>query len=219
MSQKFPNSKFRVIVADASTATNEDIKGVIESFGDINLTTLINNVGGCPTVTPLEELTPQEIDAWIDLNARFPLRITRALLPTFTKTSKPRLIMTIGSLGDVGVPYAVPYGSSKAFNMSMSSCLDVEMRIEGKNLEVIGIPVGAVTEVAHNKIAATFFTPRARTMAKAALARVGCGRSIVIGYVGHAMQKFLLDLLPRSVRESVIASAMKKYREKALRNK
>jgi len=219
LNQEFPNTKFRIVVADASDASNQQIQELVSSLSDIHLTILINNVGGGSVCKPLEDHAPREVDSMMNLNARFPIQITRALLSTFTKTSDPRLIMTIGSLGTSGVPYAVPYGGSKAFNMSMSASLDVEMRTEGKNVEVIGIPVGGVTEVGHRKDAATFFTPNGRTMARAALARVGCGRAVVIGYLGHAIQIFFLELLPRAVKESLVVPIMKRYKEEALRNK
>ena len=219
LDQEFPNVKFRVLVADASSLSDGLVESLVASLIDIHLTVLVNNVGGSSTVKPLEDYTAHEVDNLINLNARFPVQLTRALLPRFTKTSDPILIMTIGSLGDAGVPYAVPYGSSKAFDMSMSASLEIEVRSEGKNIEAIGIRVGAVTEVTHRNVAATFLVPGARTMAKAALARVGSGKPIVVGYYGHAIQRFVFDALPVAAREIVIVSAMKKYKDTELRSK
>lgn len=203
-------------MADASTATNDEIEDGAISLSSLNLAVLINNVGGSSVIKPLVDHSSDQVDMIMNLNARFPIQLTRALLPYFVKNSDPTLIMTIGSLGDAyGVPYAVPYASSKGFNMSTSASLDLEVRTEDNNIEVIGILVGAVTEVGHKANKPTFFTPGARTMAKAALARVGCGRPVVVGYFGHALQKFLLDVLPNAVRESFIIPVMKDYRERA----
>ncbi|KAL6719692.1 hypothetical protein ACLMJK_001613 [Lecanora helva] len=214
LAKDYPALSFRVVVADASTSSNGEIQDIVDSLSNLNLTVLVNNVGGGSICKPLNEHTPQEVDALMDLNARFPIQLTRALLPGFIEKSGPTLIITIGSLGaDFGVPYAVPYGSSKSFNMCMSACLDIEMRSEGHRIEALGIPVGNVTDVAHKKDPATFFTPDARTMARATLARVGCGKAIAIGYAGHAVQKFWLGLLPNAVVESFIVPNMKRYRE------
>lgn len=128
--------------------------------------------------------------------------------------------MNIGSMGTAGVPYAVPYGGSKAFNMAMSASLEVEMRVEGKvDVEVLAVQVGAVTGVSHRRDGEGWFTPGAGTMARAALGRVGCGRVEVVGYVGHAVQKFWGDALPRWARESVLVPLMVRYKEEHLRSR
>lgn len=101
--------------------------------------------------------------------------------------------------------------------MAMSTSLAVEMRADGKNIEVLAIPVGKVTDVGHSKDPADFFTPGARTMARSALARVGCGRDNVVGYFGHAVQKFIFDALPSAAKESVIVPVMQRYRDNELK--
>ena len=95
----------------------------------------------------------------------------------------------------------------------------MELKSEGKDVEVLAVSVGRVTDVSHNKKEASFFTPSARTMARAALQRVGCGKSVVVGYVGHAVQKFLVGLLPSSVTSIAVASLMKGVWKESQRNK
>lgn len=206
---EYPNVSFRIAVVDASSTSHKQIGKLVASLQDLHLTVLVNNVGGVAKTSPLELLAAEEIDSTINLNARFPTQFTRALLPKLTQSRAPSLIMTIGSLADFMVPYTVTYGGSKAFNMAWSSSLALEMKAEGKNVEVLAIPVGKVTEVGHSKDPITFFTPGARTVARAALQRVGCGKAIVVGYVGHAMQKFVLDILPASLFAGVVVPRMK----------
>lgn len=102
------------------------------------------------------------------INARFPMQLTRALLPKVSRPDVPTLIMNLGSLSDQGVPYVTVYGGSKAFNMWKIASLAIEVKIEGKDIEVLAIPVGRVTDVAHNKESSPFFTPTTRVMAKPA---------------------------------------------------
>lgn len=217
----FPTLNFRIIVADASDASSAQIKDIVAKIGNLNLTILINNVGGGSVCKPFEDYTFEETDTMMNVNARFPTQLTCALLPRFTrKDAGACLIMNMGSLGTAGVPYAVPYGGAKAFNVSMSASLEVEMRVEGKlGVEVLAVQVGAVTGVSHRGDAATVFTPGAGTMARAALGRVGCGRAEVVGYVGHAVQKFVADALPRWARESVLVPVMVRYKEEHLRSR
>ena len=213
------NVHFRTAVLNASTATSQQIDDLVASIDGLNLTVLVNNVGGGAKIQPLEKNTAEELDFLINVNARFPTQLTKALLPKLTRADGPTLIMNIGSLADSGVPYATVYGGSKAFNMAMSSSLAVEVKTEGKNIEVLAIPVGRVTDVAHSKEPASFFTPTARIMARGCVDRVGCGRQVVVGYVGHAIQKFIVDLLPSIVFEMLVVPTMKDRKEKEERKK
>ena len=214
LQQNYPEVNFRIVVLDASSTSYRQIDKLVASLQDLHITVLINNVGGGAKISPFELLTADEVDSVINLNARFPTLITRALLPKLTKSIRPGLILTIGSAGDFVVPYAVTYGGSKAFNMAWSSSLRLEMKAEGNNVEVLAVLVGKVTETASYKKPVTFWTPDGRTMARAALQRVGCGRSIVVGYIGHAMQKFVMEILPASVFAGVVSSHMKMLRDK-----
>ena len=191
----------------------------VASIDGLDLTVLVNNVGGGVKIQPLEYNTAEDLDFSINVNARFPSQLTRALLPKLARPDGPTLIMIIGSIADSGVPYATVYGGSKAFNMAMSSSLVVEVKTEGKNIEVLAIPVGRVTDVAHFKEPSSFFTPTARTMARACVDRVGCGRQVVVGYVGHAMQKFVIDLLPSIVFEMLVVPTMKEGKEQEERKR
>lgn len=216
---KYKTVQFKTAVLDASLATSQQIGDFVASLEALNLTILVNNVGGGGKIQPLEKNTAEELDFLINVNARFPTQLTKALLPKLARPDGPTLIMSIGSLADSGVPYATVYGGSKAFNMAMSSSLAVEVKAEGKNIEVLAIPVGRVTDVAHSKEPSSFFTPTARTMAKACVDRVGCGRQVVVGYVGHAMQKFVIDLFPPIVFEMLVLPTMKERKEREERKK
>lgn len=211
---EYKNVHFRTAVLNASSATSQQIEDMVASFDSLNLTILVNNVGGSAIIQPLENNTAEELDFLMNINARFPMQLTKALLPKLTRPDGPTLIMNIGSLGDQGVPYATVYGGSKAFNVAMSTSLAVEVKVERKDIEVLAVPVGRVTDVAHNKESSSFFTPTARVMGKACVDRVGCGRRVVVGYVGHAMQKFLIDQLPWVVFEMLVVPTMKDRRVK-----
>ena len=218
LQNQFPKADFQILVADASSTSHQQIEELAATLNDLHLTVLINNVGTAIKVAPLEDTTLEEIDAIMNANARFPTQLTKTLIPKLTQTKSPSLIMNIGSMGDFCVPYATIYGGSKGYNMTWSSSLAMELKSEGKNVEVLGISVGGVTDVSHNKKKASFFTPSAKTMARAALQRVGCGRPVVVGYVGHALQKFFVGLLPASVVSDAVTSLMKGVWKESLRN-
>ena len=114
LQNQFPKVGFRVLVADTSSTSHQQVDELVATLDDIHLTVLINNVGAAVKVAPLVDTTSEEVDAIINTNARFPTQLTKALLPKLTQTDSPSLIMNIGSMGDFCVPYATIYGGSKA---------------------------------------------------------------------------------------------------------
>ncbi|KAI4225974.1 MAG: hypothetical protein L6R36_003510 [Xanthoria steineri] len=208
---QFPQRQFRTAVLDASSATHRQISDLVSSFDDIHLTVLVNNVAGGQIVQPLTNTSPDQVDFSLNCNARFPAQLTRSLLPRFAGSKDRSLILNIGSAANTFAPYASVYGGSKACNQAMSICLNVEMVAENlaPKIEILCISVAAVTEAAQNKAPVSLFTPAASTMAKAILARVGCGRAVVVGYFWHAVQLAVLGLMPMSVTTSIVAPIMR----------
>ncbi|KAK7953909.1 short chain dehydrogenase/reductase [Apiospora saccharicola] len=146
------------------------------------------------------------------------MHLMNRLIPLLKRNS-PVLIINIGSLSAIGIPYLAPYSASKVSLMGLSTVVAREMHIEGHEVEVLGVRVGNVTDVSHSSAAASFAIPRAETMAKAALSRVGCGRSNVIGYLPHALQAYSLEWLPGWVAERVIEKVAVAQRDEERRQK
>ena len=165
LSEGFSNLRFRILVSDASEVSEKQIEDIVFDLKNLHLTILVNNVGGSFIIKPLIDHTFGEMDNLMNVNARFPTQLTRAILPILSKSDDPSLIINIGSLGNVsGVPYCVTYAGCKALNMAISKSLDMELRAEGRNIDVLAVSVGRVTEVATYKEPSTFFTPGARTV-------------------------------------------------------
>ena len=237
--ESFPTRSFRIIIADAGdveckncySATqsngNSDKRGprsppwnftsIKRELDDINLTVLINNAGGGP-VNPVclsvAESSESRITENISLNALFPFHLTRTLLPSLIRHS-PSLVMNISSLGDDGYPLLALYSASKAFLMTETRALRLEMEFDGlqDEVEILGVRLGRVTGARGSTDPPSIAVPNAETMAKAALARAGYHHGIVIGYWGHALQNLgavLLGLLPRWLEDKVIVAFMRK---------
>ncbi|KAL8670852.1 MAG: hypothetical protein Q9168_004631 [Polycauliona sp. 1 TL-2023] len=209
--EQFPQRKFRTAVLDASSASHHHISDLVSSLEEIHLTILVNNVAGGQVVQPLTSTTPDHVDLSLNCNARFPAHLTRSLLPRFAASRDRSLILNIGSAANTFAPYASVYGGSKACNQAMSSCLNVEMVAENlaSKIKILCVSVGLVTEAANNTVAPSLFTPAASKMAKAILARVGCGRAVVVGYFWHAVQLAFLGSMPMSVTTGLVAPIMR----------
>ena len=224
LSREYPASKTRIVVFDAGGPT-DSLDRMVREFGgwssedndyedEINLTVLINNVGGMRCLSPGSAPYPDlnaypacDLDRVLNLNARFTAQLTRLLLPTLTRNA-PSLVMNISSAATMGIPYIPVYAGAKGFLESFTRAVKGEMVARGVDVEVLGIRVGNVNS-AGNQIQVGLCTPTSRRMAKAALGRVGCGRMVVWGYWPHAMQLAVFGFLHEWVFQRVVIGQMK----------
>lgn len=222
LSKEFPRRSIRIAVADSLQSNRaSSIEAVVDAVQDLNLTVLINNIGGVAgIVTPkfkaLERHNTQEIDDTIQLNLGFATQITHALLPTLQR-NQPSLIINISSVAAVmSTPYLALYSASKAYNISFSRNLSAELKAEGKDIEVLGIIVGdTVTPGGRPGRTVGIIRPSSRTLAKSALQKVGCGRENVPGYLVHALQVSGLSFLPEFLTAFIVAKEMRKAKQDA----
>ncbi|KAF4869476.1 Very-long-chain 3-oxoacyl-CoA reductase [Colletotrichum siamense] len=232
-----PERSFRLLIADASTvpcmnciesehpsSTGDpsqnplDFNAIQAYLSDLHLTVLINNAGGGalnPICLPLSESSAARITGNVSLNALFPLHLTRVLLPILRRNA-PALVMNISSMADKGFPLLASYSASKQFLMNMTRAVGLELRLDDsdKQVEMLGVRIGRVTDVSHCKEPPSLFTPDSQTMARAALARSGRGNGIVVGYWAHALQQLGSSLLPAWAQDQVIMAVMRKERER-----
>ena len=172
----------------------------VEEIEHLPVTVLVNNVGIGP-MNALADFSADEIDETITLNMAFPSQLTRSLLP---QLGKQALILNISSYaGLFPPPYLAVYAGSKAYNNAYSISLAREL----ENVEVISIITGSVN-TGTNKKPVTFMRPAAVTYAKHVLAIVGCGRKSIMPYWPHAIQTFLISLLPEKLIDSATKRAM-----------
>jgi 17beta-estradiol 17-dehydrogenase / very-long-chain 3-oxoacyl-CoA reductase len=205
LQNEFPHLSFRIVIADAAQSGPEaqkHINDIADSLRDLHVTVLINNVGTAskphgPELSPFWQEIPEDIDALINVNARFPVQFTRATLPLLLSHGGPALILNVGSMADFGFPYMGMYSASKKFDMIFSSALKEEMKQEGKNVEVLGIMTAQVVGTAHDKNKSSLLRPDSRTYARVALDRVGCGEAVVCGWWVHGLMWRFGSLLPR----------------------
>ncbi|KAF7555356.1 hypothetical protein G7Z17_g2225 [Cylindrodendrum hubeiense] len=207
----FPNRSFKTIVADASQCATDEIVSALQGH---NLTVLINNAGGgpVPSFGMVSDYTEKEIMDNVNLNATFPALLLSRLLPTLV-CNAPSLVINMGSMADNGLPLMSFYNGSKAFSRILCQTMANDMVLEGHAVEVMCVQTGGVTGTSHIKIKPDLFNPDTRTFVKAALARVGCGRAVVVGYFPHALQQVMSDMMPGIIKQKVFINVMKQRRE------
>ncbi|PSL44667.1 17beta-estradiol 17-dehydrogenase / very-long-chain 3-oxoacyl-CoA reductase [Chitinophaga niastensis] len=193
-----PECKVICLLHDGSKSSWMDIKAIAH----LPIKVLVNNVGVGP-INALENFSGKEIDETITLNTAFPSQLTSSLLPHF---SKPSLILNVSSYaGLFPPPYLAIYAGTKAYNNAFSISLAREL----ENIEVISLITGSVNTGTNTK-PVTFMRPDATTYAKHVLAIVGCGRKSIMPYLPHAIQTFLISLLPEKLIDNATKKAMQK---------
>ncbi|KAK0761703.1 hypothetical protein N5P37_005685 [Trichoderma harzianum] len=230
LQKKHPETSFRTLVADASKVQcvnclqggeNEsqhplDFNAIKDALQDLHLTVLINNAGGGardPVYLSLSDSSEERITDNVTVNALFPLHLIRVLLPHLAQNS-PALIMNISSLADAGLPLLASYSASKQFLMTLTRTIDLEIAFSGKtDIECLGVRVGNVTGVSHNRQSPSFFTPSANTMARAALDRAGRGHGVITGHWAHALQQAMMDFMPTFLARIVILNTIRERKE------
>lgn len=212
-----PERHFRIVTVDASSFSTSDIDRIVGTVADVPLTILINNVGGTAPLSSnfkhFEDTMPDEMEALYSLNVQFPLQLTHAMLPQLQQMQTPTLVMTCGSMSQVGQPYMATYSSCKAALHAWNRGLAAEQHAAGSQVEILEVVVGGTYTQQLQKesnFSAGLFMPTAQKMATSILARVGHGHRSVTPYFWHLVQSAALySLLPVSIADSVMVSILK----------
>jgi 17beta-estradiol 17-dehydrogenase / very-long-chain 3-oxoacyl-CoA reductase len=215
-----PTRLIEIIVADASDPDVDYtiIRDRVSSPPDGgHLTVLINCVGGItttPMFVPLDRLPGSDIDTNIAINARFPTRLTSALLPIL-KSNSPALIINAGSYAGIfGLPYIATYTSTKAYIHTFTRALRAEVECTGfgAGVEVMGSLIFD-TATSRNESKAGVMTVSARDCARGMLAKVGCGETLVAPDWRHWLTANVVFCLPEGVSRRVMYPELRKRRE------
>lgn len=190
--------KVVTIVHDGAKDTELDITTICS----LPITVLVNNVGAGP-IKEFGNLSNMEIEDTVNLNILFPTHLSNVLLPHL---SGPSLILNLSSYaGLYPPPYLAVYAGTKAYNNAFSNSLSIEL----ENVETISLITGSV-HTGSNKKPVSFLRPSSEVYAKRVLSIVGCGRKSVMPYWPHAIQTYLLSILPDALSSQAMKNAMKK---------
>jgi 17beta-estradiol 17-dehydrogenase / very-long-chain 3-oxoacyl-CoA reductase len=219
LKRDFPAREFKTAIVDASTLIKgvdglSSLDTIVKLVADLHLTVLINNAGTAayppePVYTTVPETKDITIMQTISTNAVFPTVLLGRLLPQLSQVKGPTIVLSLSSLADNALPFISIYAASKTFTASVLATAGRELQAEpGNQVDVLNLRIGHVTGVTHNRQAGTLFYPDSVPVAKACLARVGCGRTNVVAWWPHALQDMLVNLMPESVKGKLFIDIM-----------
>ncbi|KAK1752799.1 putative short chain dehydrogenase protein [Echria macrotheca] len=216
----FPQRDFRILIADATRCDPKIFEDIADQLADLHITLVVSNAGASTATGPggtgsLESQTLQTVADGVNLNVVFPTMLVRTLLPLLPKDG-PAFIVIVGSMADFGFPLLASYGASKSYLNVFAKALGREMRLTRPNIETIYLRLSSTTGVSHTWGPPSLFKPHSTTMAKAALARIGCGRPVIAPYWPHAILSVITELLPRGVQDDVFGKEMLKLQREGL---
>ena len=116
----------RVVVADAGTP--EGISAVAGLSDDIGL--LVCNAALAP-VRPFLQLTPEELDAMLDLNCRSAANLAHAYGARFRNSGRGGIVLLSSMAGDQGSALVAHYAATKAYLRVLAEGLWAELRPHG----------------------------------------------------------------------------------------
>ena len=138
-----------VRVAASSDALRE---GALERFGRIDI--LVNNAGVGPNPTPVQDLTEEEYDRVMDVNARGVFLTTRALVRTLIDQRSGRIINVSSIVGQTGFGFVLQYVASKFAVTGMTQSLAHELAPH--DITVNSVHPGILATDLHSRVVSLF---------------------------------------------------------------
>lgn len=213
-------TSFKVLVLDATTPAGPKFdETVLSVVKGLNLTVLIHNVagdGGVEVQMPwFESISATKCDGYINVNARFPTQLTRLLLPQLVKSQPGLMIFVSSAVTELTTPGVGLYTATKHYVEAFTKCLDLELRLNGHDIELKSLTTGMVATASsgRNEKDASFTMPTTRTFVKASLGKVGWGSPRITPYFGHWVQFGMFKKLPHWLQETLITRMSRKVQE------
>jgi short-subunit dehydrogenase len=151
------------------------------------------------------EWTEEQYMEDIRLNSLFSLFLTRAFLPSLRATARarPTLVVFVGSFADE-MPMArlVLYSAAKYFDRRVALGLHADERFNTPDEKAISFMYVGIATVSSGlyRGSTNLFRPSSKLFAEKLVGTFGCGRQVVVPYVGHYLIKLVfIGLLPESL--------------------
>ncbi|KAF9790434.1 NAD(P)-binding protein [Thelephora terrestris] len=200
-----------------------DFEGIAKKFEGLNVTILVNNVGSF-TIRPerFDEWTEEEHMKQIRLNSLFPMFLTRAFLSSLRTTAcaRPALVVFIGSFSDE-TPMAkiILYSATKHFVRRLALGLHADERFDTPDDKAVSFMYANLGPVSSQMVREppSFVRPSSKLFAEKLVGTFGCGRQMVVPYVGHYLMRLTFTTLPEFLVAKMLSTSARGLIEEAIK--
>ena len=209
--QNIPNVKIRPVVMDLTDKANIDQLGVMLEEEKPVVSKLVN-AGGFGRFGAFTDISLEDQYEMIDLNIKALTGITYTVLPFMKKGSEIYQIASLSSFQPV--PYINVYGATKAYVLSFSRALNVELKSRG--IKVIAVCPGWVKTEFFDRAATddtiTYYNKMwgADAVVRKALSDIKKGKDVSVLGLRTRIQVLLTKFLPHRTVMKVWCRQQKK---------
>ncbi|KAH7360189.1 hypothetical protein BKA65DRAFT_180478 [Rhexocercosporidium sp. MPI-PUGE-AT-0058] len=220
-----PDAVVRILVMDARTASPEEMAAAVRSIANLQVSILVNNIGGNPVKLPafrtMATYSSEDVDVVINMNARFMARFTALMLPILNRKPRPNersLILNLSSGAMMGLPWLVMYGATKAFIWAFSCGLarELEAYPETNHVDCLAIVPGEVHSQG-NCEGVSDSEPRWDHFGQCIVDKVdnaiSRGQRVLIPFMMHDIKVKILGVLPEGIKTTSVNDVMSKKRD------
>jgi 17beta-estradiol 17-dehydrogenase / very-long-chain 3-oxoacyl-CoA reductase len=208
----------RTIELDFNTAADENFaQHVTRVTDDLDVALLVNNAGcSYEHAERFELLDPSRVSMLINLNVLALTKLTHAILPKMLENKSGAIVNVSSASSLVSEPYYAVYSATKAFVNNFSRALHAECAGRGVTVHA-AIPFFVTTKL--SKLRSTSFTVvNEKTYAQALIRDVGM-EPLRVNTWNHAIQAFVIGVLPEFLVKKFLVSNALSIRKRAYAKK
>jgi short-subunit dehydrogenase len=179
------------------------------SAAGLEIDLLVNNAGAGHTGR-FHEQPAERLTGMVDLNVRSVVALTRRFLPPMVARGHGAIVNVVSMAAFQPVPYLATYAATKAFLLSFTEALAVELRGAGVAVQALcpgNIPTGFQQIAGTDKVAFNRTPPMsARQVAEASLRALDTGAVVVVPGLRDRAMVALQRFAPRALVVRIAAS-------------
>ena len=178
---------------------------------EVNCRLLIYNAA-YSRVKPFLSAAPDELDLYVNVNARTPVRLVHAFAAYLKQGTMTGGILLMSSLAGLwGTRLVASYSGTKAFNLALAEALHHELKPSGIDVHVVCAGATASPGYLETRPSYGFIRPsvmKPERVAAIAIRNLG-KKTLIIPGTNNKMSYFLLSrILPRSVSSFLVNNTM-----------
>jgi len=219
ISTKYPQVQVDTLQADFSSDDADLYRRIGQRVSSLEVGVLVNNVGiSYPHAEYFHLIDDKLVQDLVEVNVNAATQMSRLVVPGMVERKRGAIVNISSAAGLIptGDPLYAVYSASKAYVDFLSRSLNLELAAKGITVQC-QVPYFVVSKMSKLR-KATLFAPMPSVWARAAVAAIGKGASVV-PYWPHAVQHFVMTALPEFLVSKLVLNHHHGIRKRALAKK